>query len=713
MLTATVVGDIAAEVDGAKSPINFGNSSAITTLIQAVESSTSTTLSSALVSGAAGVIAAANQQVDALTPAANLAYVRGVARVQKVAEGAVSNDLASAAAGQTTIATVSAKDTGSGLSSQVAAATTSPTIIPPANITVAATSASGAAVDFGVSAFDLAGESLTPTLSAASGAAFPIGSTTVTATATDAIGDATLTTFTITVADTTPPTITLPANLVVQANTTGGADVTLPAATATDPVDPKPKVTESLASGFFPLGTTTVTVTATDAAGNVSTGTFNVTVQDTTAPVLTVPSNLVVEANTSGGATAALPPATAVDVADPEPAVTEDQSSGFFALGTTTVHVTATDASGNVSTKSFTVTVQDTTAPNTPAAETRDRGERERRGQRHAPDRHRRRHRGRESEGHRGPFVGLLPAGDHDDRRDGDRRLGEYQQGELHHHGPGHDPAHHQPAGQHGRGGQRQGRGQRHSTDGHRHGRRRPEAEGHRGPVVGLLPPGRDPRPRGGDRCLGERQHRDLHRDGPRYDGSGPHAPRQPRDRGQHHAGADVTLPQATAVDVADPSPVVSEDQSSGFFALGVTTVHVTAVDASGNASTGSFTLTVKDTTPPVLVVPPNLVVQATLQGGGAAVTLPQATAFDVADPSPLIKYSQASGTLPAGTTTVNVTATDASGNVATASFTVSVFNTVPPTITDPASPVVAATSDTGANVRSRRRRRPTWSARP
>ena len=301
-LTATVVGDIAAEVNGAKSPINFGNSSAITTLIQAVESSTSTTLSSALVSGAAGVIAAANQQVDALTPAANLAYVRGVARVQKVAEGAVSNDLASAAAGQTTIATVSANDTGSGLSSQVAAATTSPTIIPPANITVAATSASGAAVDFGVSAFDLAGESLTPTLSAASGAAFPIGSTTVTATATDAIGDATSTTFTITVADTTPPTITLPANLVVQANTTGGADVTLPAATATDPVDPKPKVTESLASGFFPLGTTTVTVTATDAAGNVSTGTFNVTVQDTTAPVLTVPSNLVVEANTTGGA---------------------------------------------------------------------------------------------------------------------------------------------------------------------------------------------------------------------------------------------------------------------------------------------------------------------------------------------------------------------------------------------------------------------------
>ena len=533
------------------------------------------------------MIAAANQQVDALTPAANLAYVRGVARVQKVAEGAVSNDLASAAAGQTTIATVSAKDTGSGLSSQVAAATTSPTIIPPANITVAATSASGAAVDFGVSAFDLAGESLTPTLSAASGAAFPIGSTTVTATATDAIGDATLTTFTITVADTTPPTITLPANLVVQANTTGGADVTLPAATATDPVDPKPKVTESLASGFFPLGTTTVTVTATDAAGNVSTGTFNVTVQDTTAPVLTVPSNLVVEANTTGGATVALPPATAVDVADPEPAVTEDQSSGFFALGTTTVHVTATDASGNVSTKSFTVTVQDTTAPTIllpPKLVI-------------------------EANASGGANV-TLPTVTAADIADLSPKVTED-----------------------------------HSS--------------------GFFPLGTttiDVMATDASGNTSKASYTITVQD------TTPPTINLPANmvvEANAKGGANVTLPTVTATDVADPKPKVTEDQSSGFFRLGVTLVHVAATDASGNVSTAIYTVTVHDTTAPVLTLPANLVIEANTTRG-ADVTLPQATAVDVADPSPVVSEDQSSGFFALGVTTVHVTAVDASGNAST-----------------------------------------------
>ncbi len=521
--------------------------------------------------------------MNALTPAANLAYVRGVARVQKVAEGAVSNDLASAAAGQTTIATVSANDTGSGLSSQVAAATTSPTIIPPANITVAATSASGAAVDFGVSAFDLAGESLTPTLSAASGAAFPIGSTTVTATATDAIGDATSTTFTITVADTTPPTITLPANLVVQANTTGGADVTLPAATATDPVDPKPKVTESLASGFFPLGTTTVTVTATDAAGNVSTGTFNVTVQDTTAPVLTVPSNLVVEANTRGGATVALPPATAVDVADPEPAVTEDQSSGFFALGTTTVHVTATDASGNVSTKSFTVTVQDTTAPRIllpPKLVI-------------------------EANASGGANV-TLPTVTAADIADLSPKVTED-----------------------------------HSS--------------------GFFPLGTttiDVMATDASGNTSKASYTITVQD------TTPPTINLPANmvvEANAKGGANVTLPTVIATDVADPKPKVTEDQSSGFFRLGVTLVHVAATDASGNVSTAIYTVTVHDTTAPVLTLPANLVIEANTTRG-ADVTLPQATAVDVADPSPVVSEDQSSGFFALGVTTVHVTAVERLG---------------------------------------------------
>ena len=41
-------------------------------------------------------------------------------------------------------------------------------------------------------------------------------------------------------------------------------------------------------SGFFPLGTTTVTCTATDASGNVSSDSFHVTVVDTIPPEVEV-----------------------------------------------------------------------------------------------------------------------------------------------------------------------------------------------------------------------------------------------------------------------------------------------------------------------------------------------------------------------------------------------------------------------------------------
>jgi len=46
----------------------------------------------------------------------------------------------------------------------------------------------------------------------------------------------------------------------------------LPMAAATDPVDPASSVVEDQSSGFFPLGTTVVNVTATDAAGLVGAG---------------------------------------------------------------------------------------------------------------------------------------------------------------------------------------------------------------------------------------------------------------------------------------------------------------------------------------------------------------------------------------------------------------------------------------------------------
>ena len=87
--------------------------------------------------------------------------------------------------------------------------------------------------------------------------------------------------------DSTPPVLALPGNVVVEATGPSGAVVTF-SASATDLVSGAVAVSFSPASGStFPLGTTTVTASATDAAGNPATGSFTVTVRDTTAPVIT------------------------------------------------------------------------------------------------------------------------------------------------------------------------------------------------------------------------------------------------------------------------------------------------------------------------------------------------------------------------------------------------------------------------------------------
>jgi hypothetical protein len=86
------------------------------------------------------------------------------------------------------------------------------------------------------------------------------------------------------VPDTTGPVLTIPSNIVVEATDSDGAEVDF-AASATDDRDGPVAVTLSPDSGsVFPLGTTTVNVSAKDKAGNVTNGSFTVTVQDTTAP---------------------------------------------------------------------------------------------------------------------------------------------------------------------------------------------------------------------------------------------------------------------------------------------------------------------------------------------------------------------------------------------------------------------------------------------
>ena len=83
----------------------------------------------------------------------------------------------------------------------------------------------------------------------------------------------------VTVVDTTPPVITVPAPIDVPATSPAGAPVSF-TVTAVDNVDSNPQLTCTPPSGvMFHAGTTTVTCTASDFSGNASTSTFTVTVE--------------------------------------------------------------------------------------------------------------------------------------------------------------------------------------------------------------------------------------------------------------------------------------------------------------------------------------------------------------------------------------------------------------------------------------------------
>ena len=110
-------------------------------------------------------------------------------------------------------------------------------------------------------------------------------------TATDVSGNSS--TVTVIVQDTPPPSLTVPANVVVECSAQGGQAVTIGQATGSDIYGPVTITND--APGTFSLGTIQVTWTATDGSGNKTTGTQDVTVEDTTKPSLTVPANVAVE----------------------------------------------------------------------------------------------------------------------------------------------------------------------------------------------------------------------------------------------------------------------------------------------------------------------------------------------------------------------------------------------------------------------------------
>ena len=168
-------------------------------------------------------------------------------------------------------------------------------------------------------------------------------------------------TFVVDVLGNTPPTLHLPDDKIVEATSAAGADVSW-SATATDDEDANPPdVTCTPASGStFPLGTTKVNCSATDDDRARTEGSFRVTVQDTTAPRLADRADIAVTTNDPGGASVDYGFPTVVEAVDPHPVTSCGplDSGATFPVGTTTITCTARDASGNVGSTSFKVTVR-------------------------------------------------------------------------------------------------------------------------------------------------------------------------------------------------------------------------------------------------------------------------------------------------------------------------------------------------------------------
>ncbi|MFI5178602.1 MAG: HYR domain-containing protein [Vicinamibacterales bacterium] len=149
-------------------------------------------------------------------------------------------------------------------------------------------------------------------------------------------------------------------------------------------------------------------------------------------------------------------------------------------------------------------------------------------------------------------------------------------------------------------------------------------------------------------------------------------------------AGAVVTFSASATDDVDGVVPVTCTPASGSTFGLGDTLVGCSAHDAMGNVTNGSFTVTTRDTTPPVIA--PHADVSADASSGTTqVVTYVAPSTSDAVDGAGVASCAPASGSaFPVGSTTVTCQASDAHQNAAvpTAFAVVVHAGTVPAPVT-------------------------------
>ena len=198
------------------------------------------------------------------------------------------------------------------------------------------------------------------------------GTYTLTFTATDNAGNERVLTRTVIVSDTIAPDIVfqLPSALEASADENGewvlsdeARAYILGALSAVDIVDGSVAITDDMPN-TFPMGATTVTITATDATGNTASFFFTLTVFDDDGPQITGPAGISVTSSdglnvpaTNSDIAAFLSGASSLDNVDGAVTVSSNAPSGGFPIGATTVTFTAVDAAGNTTTYTAVVTI--------------------------------------------------------------------------------------------------------------------------------------------------------------------------------------------------------------------------------------------------------------------------------------------------------------------------------------------------------------------